>query len=412
MPNPSDITSVVWSAVNLPDGLVLGESTGIISGTPTTPGSYTTNVTVTTNWGTDTKAISIIVAIPDSWKPDITPGQVLYLTAGEEMEPYQITGTNISMSLSPILAANDWHLIHEYVKANGVDDFTVGTEIMTTYTEPLGPNANTEYDIPMILVDKSTAITQNGVEVPALYFMSKFALPCTGIYGDNNAGTNNYGAGIMFDNKEPSSSNAGRKNNGNNRYMHSALRQWLNGTDTSWWTSQHPTDAAPDYTNRKGLLSCLSPDLVAELQPIKVQVDTATVDGGEVDVMYDKIFIPSLEEINRVGANSSASPRAGVEGHAWQYWKDKLDSETRVGEGAITESVIKSPEVNPGVYTNYPNSPYARYNVCVHLRSAYRISDYSHWRITDYGNIGPTEAAGHAKGAPNRATPCFAIIGA
>lgn len=102
MPNPSDITSVVWSAVNLPDGLVLGESTGIISGTPTTPGSYTTNVTVTTNWGTDTKAISIIVAVPDSWKPDITPGQVLYLTAGEEMTPYKITGTNID--LTPMVA--------------------------------------------------------------------------------------------------------------------------------------------------------------------------------------------------------------------------------------------------------------------------------------------------------------------
>lgn len=98
MPNPSDITSVVWSAVNLPDGLTLGESTGIISGTPTTPGTYTTNVTVTTNWGTDTKAIGIIVAVPDSWKPDIASGQVLYLTAGEEMEPYKITGTNIDLT--------------------------------------------------------------------------------------------------------------------------------------------------------------------------------------------------------------------------------------------------------------------------------------------------------------------------
>lgn len=38
MPSPSDITSVVWSASNLPAGLSIGESTGIISGTPTTPG--------------------------------------------------------------------------------------------------------------------------------------------------------------------------------------------------------------------------------------------------------------------------------------------------------------------------------------------------------------------------------------
>ena len=128
MPNPSDITSVVWSAVNLPDGLVLGESTGIISGTPTTPGSYTTNVTVTTNWGTDTKAISIIVAIPDSWKPDIASGQVLYLTAGEEMEPYKITGTNIDLTpqelvpvTTPLLDVNDEN--YDYVSYLPFDDY-------------------------------------------------------------------------------------------------------------------------------------------------------------------------------------------------------------------------------------------------------------------------------------------------
>lgn len=128
MSSPSDITSVVWSAVNLPDGLTLGESTGIISGTPTTPGTYTTNVTVTTNWGTDTKAIGIIVAVPDSWKPDITPGQVLYLTAGEEMEPYQITGTNLQLTptelvpiTTPLLDVNDEN--YDYVAYLPFDDY-------------------------------------------------------------------------------------------------------------------------------------------------------------------------------------------------------------------------------------------------------------------------------------------------
>lgn len=98
MPSPSDITSVVWEASNLPAGLTIGESTGIISGTPTTPGSYTVNLTVTTNWGTDTESMLIVVGVPDSWKPEITAGQTLNLVAGVEMTPYQVTGTNVTIT--------------------------------------------------------------------------------------------------------------------------------------------------------------------------------------------------------------------------------------------------------------------------------------------------------------------------
>lgn len=396
MSSPSDITSVVWSAVNLPDGLTLGESTGIISGTPTTPGTYTTNVTVTTNWGTDTKAIGIIVAVPDSWKPDITSGQVLYLTAGEEMTPYKITGANIDKAdyLSPLIAANDWHGIHEYVKANGVGDFVVGTEIKTTYTEPLGTNGGITYDLPCILVDKGTAITQNEDVVPALYFMSKYAIPCTAIYGNRD------NSGIMFDNKEPSNSLSKRIENGSNRYMHSAIRQWLNSTGTGWWTAQHPADAAPDYTGRSGLLSCLAPSLVDELQPIRVQVQTALVDDSVIDVMYDKVFLPSLEEINRIDS-SYGTPyhdTEGIEGHTWQYWKDKLGGTTRVGGGSSGQSVIRSLERNKS-------------SVSVWLRSCLLDGSNGHQVFIvqyDYGSLMVTPASYTSV----RALPCFAIIGA
>ncbi|MBR1604428.1 MAG: putative Ig domain-containing protein [Synergistaceae bacterium] len=90
------ITSVVWSAINLPDGLSINASTGVISGTPTTPGTYTPVITVTTNWGSDTKAITINVAIPEGWMPVITPNQVIDAVAGEAMTAYQVTGTNVT----------------------------------------------------------------------------------------------------------------------------------------------------------------------------------------------------------------------------------------------------------------------------------------------------------------------------
>ena len=54
------VTRSVWSCANLPDGVTLSES-GELSGHPTVAGTYTCNITVETNWGTATKAVSITV---------------------------------------------------------------------------------------------------------------------------------------------------------------------------------------------------------------------------------------------------------------------------------------------------------------------------------------------------------------
>ena len=55
------ITSVLWSASNLPSGLSFNTASGTFSGTPTTTGDYTVPVTVTTNYGTDTKNVRVAI---------------------------------------------------------------------------------------------------------------------------------------------------------------------------------------------------------------------------------------------------------------------------------------------------------------------------------------------------------------
>ena len=91
-----NITSVKWSALGLPAGLSIDENTGVISGTPTVePGTYTATVTVTTNYGTDTKDITIVVAIPDSWKPVIDAGQTINCAVDEAMAEYTSSGQNV-----------------------------------------------------------------------------------------------------------------------------------------------------------------------------------------------------------------------------------------------------------------------------------------------------------------------------
>lgn len=92
-----NITSVVWSATNLPSGLSINTSTGVISGTPTVdPGTYKPKVKVVTNYGSDEKEITITVSIPESWLPVITPNQSITITADEAMTAYTVTGTNVT----------------------------------------------------------------------------------------------------------------------------------------------------------------------------------------------------------------------------------------------------------------------------------------------------------------------------
>lgn len=58
--NNAPVSRVAWSCENLPEGLSLSAS-GLLSGHPTTAGTYDCDFTVSTNWGTDTKTIRIVI---------------------------------------------------------------------------------------------------------------------------------------------------------------------------------------------------------------------------------------------------------------------------------------------------------------------------------------------------------------
>ena len=105
---------------------------------------------------------------------------------------------------------------------------------------------------------------------------------------------------VMFDAPEPSNPDTNRQLYGNNRYIHSAIRQWLNSNATTFaWVSQHTHDVAPTgapYTG-SGFLKLLDPELAAVIGPVTKQVAKATVDGGGQDVFADKVFLLSRKEI-------------------------------------------------------------------------------------------------------------------
>lgn len=108
---------------------------------------------------------------------------------------------------------------------------------------------------------------------------------------------------IQFDAPEPTNPDSGRKKYGNNRYIHSAVRQWLNSNEPIFnWQSQHQYDAKPtkslDLYNGAGFLNRLDPELASVIGLVNKRVARNTVvDGGGQDTFTDKVFLLSRIEI-------------------------------------------------------------------------------------------------------------------
>ena len=59
---PKNITSVEWQAQDIPSGLAFDKATGTFTGTPSAAGDFTVPVSVTTNYGSDTKNVLVKAA--------------------------------------------------------------------------------------------------------------------------------------------------------------------------------------------------------------------------------------------------------------------------------------------------------------------------------------------------------------
>lgn len=112
---------------------------------------------------------------------------------------------------------------------------------------------------------------------------------------------------------------------GDNRWYKSAYRQYLNSDAAAggWWTPQDEWDMKPDQADTvPGFLAGFSDDFKNALTRTKVVTygNTVTDDGSAV-VTYDKIFLPSLQEIY-------CSPQVSGEGTYWPYWKERTGAKT------------------------------------------------------------------------------------
>ena len=169
-----------------------------------------------------------------------------------------------------------------------------------------------------------------------------------------------------------------------NRWSTSALRQYLNSAAGvgSWWVAQDEWDIAPDQlTAKAGYLSGWSEDFVAAIKPVKVVTYPNTVQddtgGNTPDITYDKVFLPSLEQIY-------ANPQKSGEGEYHEYWKRKAGASSPLAQ-----------------YGTYPNMiTYAVENhtsaQTVRLRSASRGYACGSWNVYASGGVSNGHGASYA----------------
>lgn len=112
---------------------------------------------------------------------------------------------------------------------------------------------------------------------------------------------------------------------GDNRWFKSAYRQYLNSDAAAgaWWEPQDKWDMKPDQADTvPGFLAGFSDDFKNALTRTKVVTYRNTVtDDGSAVVTYDKIFLPSLQEIY-------CNPQVSGEGNYWPYWKERTGAKT------------------------------------------------------------------------------------
>ena len=114
---------------------------------------------------------------------------------------------------------------------------------------------------------------------------------------------------MCFDAREPANSDSDRGSYGNNRYIYSNIRQWLNSAAGAgaWYTAQHSADTAPSeqnvnngynaYDNRPGFLNAFTADEMTALLDTAIMVEKSMNDGGSTDICTDKIFLLSCTEV-------------------------------------------------------------------------------------------------------------------
>ena len=174
-----------------------------------------------------------------------------------------------------------------------------------------------------------------------------------------------------------------------NRWKTSAIRQYLNSSAPigAWWKAQDEWDIAPnELTTKAGFLSGCPEPFINAIKPVEVKtyintVYDSTQQAEDYDLTYDKVFLPSLEEMY-------INPQKFGEGEVHEYWK------RRSGRTQPFAQWNTYPELIHYAVENHASAQYVR------LRSASRGSASYTWYVRSSGHVNYYDANNSLRFSP------------
>lgn len=186
---------IKWSVTDgsLPDGLSLNESTGVITGTPTTADTYNFTVTATNDAGSDSKEFTLTIGVAPVYSITAEPLKLDFGTLTEGYTPASQTVTiinNGNQELTLTQPASTEHfevgnLSTLTLPANGTATFTVQPQAglaAGTYSE----------DIDVTASNNATATISASLTVQKASVPTKPEVPSTGTTSGGSTGESTY----------------------------------------------------------------------------------------------------------------------------------------------------------------------------------------------------------------------------
>ena len=174
----------------------------------------------------------------------------------------------------------------------------------------------------------------------------------------------------QFDEREPNNPNTDR-NNGNNIWSLSNIRQWLNadGAAGEWYVESHDYDACSTTTkNRMGFLHEFTEAEKGIIIPETHTMLLPNIDGGGTETVVDTVWLPSRDEMG-LGSENSNYP----EGSVFQLFDGDLNTNANRADGWNVVYWLRTANASFANYARYVAAAGSLSNNYVSANNSYAV---------------------------------------